>query len=256
MVAIWAQGNAYEYQDGLQSAETSYPVQGYRVVEKEYYPQQSVNQYSGQFIGGGGHLGSGYLGGGQGLIGGGGQGFIGGAGGQGFVGGAGGQGFIGGAGGGQFIGGGSGKYLGGFYPRGGQFIGGGYGSGGYGGGGYGSGGLIGGGLIGGGIHHHGIGGQVLDKNEFSEGSKNLKDGGFEEVKGSKGEQLSEGQEGYNHGKVALQNNKGESGYYNAEEAAKKAAEDGKAYHGAEHFDQEGKSCISFSPRYLLRITLF
>ncbi|XP_044761510.1 uncharacterized protein LOC123318827 [Coccinella septempunctata] len=85
----------------------------------------------------------------------------------------------------------------------------------------------------------GYGGGIVDKNIYRGGKKSITDENYEKVHGKKGEEISRGQEGYNHGQVALKNVKGDSGYYNEEEAGKKLFEDGKHYNGAQHFAQEG-----------------
>lgn len=105
--------------------------------------------------------------------------------------------------------------------------------------GYGPGIGLGSGYIGG-PYHGGYGGQIIDKNIYRDGKKSIVDENYEKLQGKKGEEVSGGQEGYNHGHNALKNIKGDSGYYNEEEAAKKLFEDGKHYNGAEHYAQQGK----------------
>lgn len=148
------------------------------------------------------------------------------------IGGAGG-GFGGGIGAGRFIGGAGIGGAGGFYP--GLVGAGGIGIGGAGipiaGGG---GGFIGGGGIGIG------GGEYIDKQAFNSGKKNANDLHYQKANEKKGEEFEEGQGGFNQGKHAVKNVKGDSGYYSGEEAGKKKAEDEKAYHGGKLYNQEGK----------------
>ncbi|KAL3278971.1 hypothetical protein HHI36_016489 [Cryptolaemus montrouzieri] len=210
----------YETEDVMKTAASTVPVRGYHVVEGGYYP------YEGEINEGLGRFGSGYskLGYGPeiGKFGGIGAGY--------------------GAGISKFGGLGNGY--------------GGYGVGGYGGygAGYGSYGAHGiGGPLGYGPevglgpryfaapYHGGYGGEIVDKNVYSGGKKNVVDENYEKLSGNKGEEISGGQEGYNHGKAAVKNIKGDSGYYNEEEGGKKLFEDGKNYHGAKHYAQEGKN---------------
>lgn len=148
------------------------------------------------------------------------------------IGGAGG-GFGGGIGAGRFIGG-----AGGFYPG---IVGaGGIGIGGAGIGIGGGQGIIGGqGLIGGGGIGIG-GGEFIDKQAYNSGKKNANDLHYEKANEKKGEEFEQGQGGFNQGKHAVKNVKGDSGYYSGEEAGKKKAEDEKAYHGGKLYNQEGK----------------
>ncbi|KAJ8939982.1 hypothetical protein NQ314_010921 [Rhamnusium bicolor] len=157
------------------------------------------------------------------------------------------------------ISGGSGEFLGeeGVVGYGGGFggagisrgigLGGAYTGGGYGGIGYGGGiGHIGGGGFGGGIGiggHHGYGGEEIEKSEFSEGKKNLEDGHFEKNFGKKGEDFNHGEEGFSKGEVVAKDIKGDSGHYSNHEGGKKIFEDGKEYHGGQHFNKEGNFFI-------------
>lgn len=146
---------------------------------------------------------------------------------------------------------------GGYYPTGMGGVqsgfGGGYGNhfvGGYGGGlGYGGGiGHTGGGFGGGGAGFGGFGafgGQAIDNNAFSGGKKNVEDEHFEEAFGKKGEGFDRGEEAFSKGEVVAKNVKGDSGYYNEQEGDKKLYEEGKEYHGAQHFDKEGKNFVCF-----------
>lgn len=84
------------------------------------------------------------------------------------------------------------------------------------------------------------GGEFINKNVYGGGQKELKDQHFEKSHGKQGEEFEEGKEGFNHGKVAVKNVKGDSGYYSDEEGGKKLAEDEKKYYGGHHYAQEGK----------------
>lgn len=141
--------------------------------------------------------------------------------------GAGAGGFGGGIGAGRFIGAGIGG-AGGYYPG---LVGAGAGIG-IGGGGIGLGGA--------GYHHlGGIGGEYIDKSAYSGGKKNLNDLAYEHAQGKKGEEYEGGQGQVHHGKAAVKNVKGDSGFYAGEAGGKKLAEDEKAYHGGKHYNQEG-----------------
>lgn len=151
---------------------------------------------------------------------------------------------------------------GGYYPTGLGGVkpgfGGGYGNhfpGGYGGGfgggvGYGGGiGHIGGGFGGSGAGFGGFGGfggQAIDNAAFSGGKKNVEDGHFEKAFGKKGDEFNHGEGGFSKGEVAAKNVKGDAGYYNEQEGGKKLFEEGKEYHGAQHFDKEGKRFLLYS----------
>lgn len=168
-----------------------------------------------------------------------------GIGGVGIGGGAGG--FGGGIGAGRFLGGGIGG-AGGYYPG---LVGAGAGIG-LGGAGIGLGGagLVGGGGIGGGGGYlGGIGGEYIDKSAYSGGKKNLNDLAYEHAAGKKGEEFEGGQGHAHHGKAAVKNVKGDSGFYAGEAGGKKLAEDEKAYHGGKHYNQEGNNmwllCVTF-----------
>lgn len=155
-----------------------------------------------------------------------------GVGGVGIGGGAGG--FGGGIGAGRFLGGGIGG-AGGYYPG---LVGAGAGIG-LGGAGLGIGGA---GLVGGGGGYlGGIGGEYIDKSAYSKGNKNLNDLAYEHAQGKKGEEFAAGEEKAHHGKAAVKNVKGDSGFYAGEAGGKKLAEDEKAYHGGKHYNQEGKT---------------
>lgn len=157
------------------------------------------------------------------------------------AGGAGG-GFGGGIGAGRFIGAGIGG-AGGYYPGlvgAGAGIGiGGAGIGLGGGAGIGGAGIGGAGIGGGGGYIGGIGGEYIDKSAYSGGKKNLNDIAYEHANGKKGEEFEAGQGHAHHGKAAIKNVKGDSGFYAGEAGGKKLAEDEKAYHGGKHYNQEG-----------------
>lgn len=158
---------------------------------------------------------------------------VGGAGGGIGIGGAGG-GFGGGIGAGRYIGAGIGG-AGGYYPG---LVGAGAGIG-IGGGGIGLGG--GAGIGAGGGYIGGIGGEYIDKSAYSKGNKNLNDVAYEHAGGKKGEEFEAGQGHAHHGKAAVKNAKGDSGFYAEEAGGKKLAEDEKAYHGGKHYNQEGNT---------------
>lgn len=151
------------------------------------------------------------------------------------IGGAGG-GFGGGIGAGRFIGGGGIGGAGGFYPGIVGIQGAGIQGAGIGGAGIGIGGVQG--LIGGGGIGIG-GGEFIDKQAYNSGKKNANDLHYEKANEKKGEEFEQGQNGFNQGKHAVKNVKGDSGYYSGEEAGKKKAEDEKAYHGGKLYNQEG-----------------
>lgn len=88
-------------------------------------------------------------------------------------------------------------------------------------------------------HHHG--GEYIDKNIYSADKKNLNDEHFEKAGGKKEEIVDHGQQGYSKGQVAVKDEKGDSGYYSDEQGGKKVYEDGKKYHGGQHYDQEGNT---------------
>lgn len=129
--------------------------------------------------------------------------------------------------------GGAGRFLGagGYYP----------GLVGAGAGGIGGIGLGGVGIGAGGGYLGGIGGEYIDKSAYSGGKKNLNDLAYEHAQGKKGEEFEAGQEQAHHGKAAIKNVKGDSGFYAGEAGGKKLAEDEKAYHGGKHYNQEGKN---------------
>lgn len=152
-----------------------------------------------------------------------------------------GGGFGGGIGAGRFIGAGIGG-AGGYYPG---LVGAGAGIG-IGGGGIGLGGgagIVGPGIGAGGGYLGGIGGEYIDKSAYSKGNKNLNDIAYEHAGGKKGEEFEAGQGHAHHGKAAVKNVKGDSGFYAGEAGGKKLAEDEKAYHGGKHYNQEGKGLI-------------
>ncbi|KAK9878814.1 hypothetical protein WA026_003652 [Henosepilachna vigintioctopunctata] len=197
----------YATEDLMKTAASTFPVHGYRVVEGGYYPHDGFG--GGISQGGLGSYGPGF-------------------GGAGYNSGIGKFGKIGGYGYGGY-GGGYGGYGGGYEGPGfaGQI-------------GYGPGFGAGPGYVGA-PFHGGYGGAIVDKNIYSGGKKNIIDENYEKVHGNEGHEINGGQEGYNHGSTALKNIKGDSGYYNEEEGGKKLFEDGKNYHGAQHFNQEGKN---------------
>lgn len=88
--------------------------------------------------------------------------------------------------------------------------------------------------------HGGGGGQYFDKNAYDSAHKNSNDGRFEKASGNRGEAFDYGQEGYQQGKLGEKNVKEDSGYYNNYDGGKKSYEDGKTYHGGQHYNQEGK----------------
>ncbi|KAG5874891.1 hypothetical protein JTB14_024317 [Gonioctena quinquepunctata] len=108
--------------------------------------------------------------------------------------------------------------------------------------GYGGQGFIGGGagLVGLG-GQHGYGGEANEKQDFSEGQKNVNDERYEKNQGKKGEEVNYGDSGYSRGEVALKDVKGDSGYYSNVDGGKKIYEDGKEYNGGQHFNKEGKN---------------
>lgn len=253
----------YETQDVMNTAASNVPVRGYHVVEGGYYPEASVGIGVGTGFGPGAGFGpgGGFVGGGigSGIRSGVGSGIgigigsgIGGAGissgiGLGRIGSGIGAGNIGVGGigaGGIGAGGIGGGYIGGGRLGGISSVGGGFrGGSGFIGGGVG----VGNGFIGGGggyakplIHHHGIGGEYVDKKSFADEKKNVNDEKYEKASGKKGLEVDHGQEGFSQGKVLLKEEKGDNGYYNNAEGGKKVIQDGKTYQGGQHFDKEGK----------------
>lgn len=87
--------------------------------------------------------------------------------------------------------------------------------------------------------HGGGGGEYFDKNAYEAANKNLNDGHYEKNNGVRGEAYDYGQEGYHQGKLGEKNVKEDSGFYKNFDGGKKAHEDGKSYHGGQHFNQEG-----------------
>lgn len=81
----------------------------------------------------------------------------------------------------------------------------------------------------------------MDKSAYEASKKDLNDGHFEKSFGNRGDAYDYGQEGYNQGKFGENDFKEDSGYYKHSDGGKKAYEDGKTYHGGQHFNQEGKN---------------
>nr|XP_022904730.1 hornerin-like [Onthophagus taurus] len=91
------------------------------------------------------------------------------------------------------------------------------------------------------INHHPHGGEIIDQSSYNSGKKNLEDGSFEKSSGNRIAELSQGENGFTQGKVGQQSSKGDLGYFNDQQAAKKLQEDGKIYNGAQQFNQQGQN---------------
>lgn len=56
--------------------------------------------------------------------------------------------------------------------------------------------------------------------------------------------FDQGQSGYAQGQLAAKDMKGDSGAYNGASGGKKIYEDGKAYHGGNHYNSQGMNDVS------------